>query len=221
MSVAFHVVVASRLPRLPNLSPPVEQPSPPPAPPVHIRAGEAAARAAEVIAEIDRTLATIGPRTVECRSSAIDTLDVDQNTRIIRLIAVPYEESTSVVLHGQMWSEVFTAGAFGGVERRANPIRVNRGHDKTRTVGRVISFDAGNPRGRIAEIRIAKTQLGDETLTLAAEDCLSASVAFSIPAGGAQHDHQRRHRRVNRAELDHVSLVESPAYAGAGILRVG
>ena len=111
-----------------------------------------------------------------------------------------------------------------GVHRRCvrrcraagNPIRVNCGHDKTRTVGRVISFDAGNPRGLIAEIRIAKTQFGDETLTLAAEDCLSASVAFSIPAGGAQHDHQRRHRRVNRAELDHVSLVDHPLTPAPG-----
>ena len=184
---------------------------------MHIRAAAAAARAGEIIAEIDALLATRGPRTVEGRSSAIDTLDVNQNTRIIRLIAVPYEESTSVVLHGQMWSR---CSPLGGVERRANPIRVNRGHDKTRTVGRVINFDAGDARGLIAEVHIAATPLGDETLTLAAETCLSASVAFTIPAGGAQLDHQRRHRRDNRAELDHVSLVESPAYAGANVLRL-
>ena len=65
-------------------------------------------------------------------------VDVDQATRIITTICVPYEQAANVVLRGQMWSEVFTRGAFAGIGQRANTIRVNRDHDRTRTIGKVI-----------------------------------------------------------------------------------
>lgn len=169
------------------------------------------------LADIDAVLARFP---IECRSTAVtETVDVDKVGRTIRLIAVPYEAPTQVVFRGQMWSEVFSRGAFDDIGGRN--VRVNRGHDRGRTVGRVVAFDTTDHRGLVADLRIARTALGDETLALAAEDCLSASIGFSVPAGGEQLDYRSRARRVNRAILDHVALVEDPAYTGAAILGVG
>ena len=55
---------------------------------------------------------------------------------------------------------------------------------------------AGNVQGLIGEISIAATLLGDDTLALCAEDCLSASVAFSVPHNGERLDTRARLRRV-------------------------
>jgi len=55
---------------------------------------------------------------------------------------------------------------------------------------------ADNVQGLIGEISIAATLLGDDTLALCAEDCLSASVTFSVPHNGERLDTRARLRRV-------------------------
>jgi phage head maturation protease len=136
-------------------------------------------------------------------------------------LAVPYESPALVVFRGGTWLETFSRNAFIGIGHTGKTVRVNRDHDRSRTCGKVIRFDPNDERGLITEIRIARTVLGDETLALAADDCLSASVGFGVPAGGEQLDTRARTRRINRAILDHVSLVADPAYVGADILAVG
>lgn len=146
--------------------------------------------------------------------------DVDTRNRTITVIAVPYEQPTEVIWRSEIWTEVFSRGAFTGVEPQAGRIRVNRDHNKSRTVGKVVRFDPNARAGLIADIRIAPTLLGDETLALAADDCLSASVGFAVPTGGARADKRTMTRRINTAILDHIALVESPAYAGASVQGV-
>ncbi|WCS20144.1 HK97 family phage prohead protease [Mycobacterium marinum] len=146
--------------------------------------------------------------------------DVDTRSRIITVIAVPYESPAEVAWRSEIWTEIFSRGAFTGVEPQAGRIRVNRDHNRSRTVGKVVRFDPNAQAGLIADIRIAPTALGDETLALAADDCLSASVGFAVPAGGARVDKRTMTRRINTAILDHVALVESPAYAGASVQGV-
>ena len=68
--------------------------------------------------------------------------------------------------------------------------------------------------------RIAKTALGDETLALADEDCLGASVGFAVAGGGQELDRVNRRRRIKKAFLDHLAFVPDPAYSGAGVLSV-
>jgi phage head maturation protease len=155
---------------------------------------------------------------VEYRSAAA-TIDRDQ--RIITIIAAPYEAPAQVEYRGRVWTEVFSRSAFNEIEQRANKIRVNRDHVRGRTIGKVVKFNPRHRQGLLAEIRVARTVLGDESLALASEDCLSASVGFGVPAGGEQLDHRARIRRINRAVLDHIALVESPAYTGAAVLAVG
>jgi phage head maturation protease len=171
--------------------------------------------------EIDARLAAMRPRAlVECRSAAAETVNVDRSSRTVTVVAVPFESPTAVMFRGAIWTETFAAGAFQGIGTE-RPVRANRDHDRGCTCGGVVRFDAVDPRGLVAEIRIARTPLGDETLALATDDCLSASVAFGVPTGGELLDHRARTRRITRAVLDHVSLVSDPAYAGASVLAVG
>jgi HK97 family phage prohead protease len=150
--------------------------------------------------------------------AVVDNIDYGQ--RIVTVVAVPYEEAAQVLYRGEVWNEVFTRGAFSSIMEKPNRIRVNRDHDKSRTVGKIMQFIPERQDGLIAEVRVAKTELGDETLSLAAEDCLSASIGFGVLPSDQILDRQARTRRVNAAILDHLSFVESPAYAGAGIENV-
>jgi HK97 family phage prohead protease len=155
-----------------------------------------------------------------CRDDA--TLkDVDVKQRLITVLAVPWEQEAQIVWRGETWNEVFTRGAFDGLEDHAGRVRVNRQHTIGDTVGKAVQFETQDPQGLIARIRIAKTLRGDETLALADEDMIGPSVGFMIkkPSDVVLH-RQRMLRRVNRAFLDHISLVESPAYEGARVLSV-
>jgi hypothetical protein len=120
---------------------------------------------------------------------------------------------------GRMIRERFTRGAFAGLERRANRIRVNRDHHAERTVGRALTFH-DRDEGLIAEVRIAQTALGEETLELANEGALDASAGF-LPMPGGESWHERRTlRRITKAWLGHIALTPDPAYLDARVLAV-
>lgn len=145
--------------------------------------------------------------------------DVDTRRRIIELIAVPWEQEAPVVVRGESWREVFTRGAFDA--QSGATIRVNREHERGRTVGKVVEMDPGHASGLHATVKVANTEAGDEVLALASEDMVSASIGYGVRSpSDVQMDRQTRLRRVNRAFLDHLSLVESPAFAGAQVLAV-
>ena len=95
---------------------------------------------------------------------------------------IPYEQEIEVAHptkpNGGLVKEVISRGAFDGIERRANRIKANREHEKTLTFGRAASFRTGDKQGLRAEIRVARTPLGDETLNLADEGCLDAQRGF-------------------------------------------
>jgi HK97 family phage prohead protease len=146
-------------------------------------------------------------------------LGVNFPERTIELLVMPYEEETLVPWQGRMITEVCSAGAFDGIERRANRIRVNRDHDLTRTVGRALSLHPSRQEGLIAEVRIAQTPLGDETLTLADEEILDASAGF-LPMPGGEKWETRSRRRLNKCWLGHIALVPEPAYDSARVLSV-
>lgn len=147
--------------------------------------------------------------------------DVDVRQRLIDVIAVPWEQETEILWRGEPWREVFSRGAFDGLENSAGRVRVNREHTKGDTIGKVVSADPRDPRGLILRTKIAKTPRGDETLALAEEDMISGSVGYFVkqPSDVAL-DKRIRLRRVNRGFLEHFSFVESPAYTGAQVLAV-
>lgn len=147
--------------------------------------------------------------------------DVDSKLRLIDLIAVPYDEETEVLWRGEPWNEVFDRSSFHGIEDHAGRVRVNREHIRGDTVGKVVSFDSTNELGLMARVKIAQTLRGDETLALAEEDMISASVGYRVKSpSDVQLNKRTKVRRVMKAFLDHLGMVESPAYAGAQVLAV-
>jgi HK97 family phage prohead protease len=138
--------------------------------------------------------------------------------RIIELMVTPYEEEALVPWEGRMVTEIFSRGAYDGIERRPNRVRANRDHQVERTVGRALSFH-NSEAGLAAQLRIAKTELGDETLALADDDCLDASAGY-LPMKDGEQWETRSRVRIRKAWLGHIALVPEPAYESARVLAV-
>ncbi len=149
----------------------------------------------------------------------VELLDVSFPERTIELIVTPYERETLVPFEGRLVTEVFSRGAYDGIERRANRIRANRDHLRERTVGRAVSLHPSRDEGLVAVLKIAKTDLGDETLALAADECLDASAGY-LPMPGGEKWETRNRVRVTKAWLGHIALTPEPAYEEARVLAV-
>ena len=165
------------------------------------------------------TLTTRPALPVEHR--AAEVADVDYAERVVTFIAVPWDQETVVPgPGGTPIREVFERGAFDGIETRHpdNPVTINRDHDPKRVVGKAVSFDPTDERGLIVKAHISRTPLGDETLQLADDRVLRASIGFSARRSDAPLIAGLR--RVRRAFLDHVGLLPDPAYIGSLVLDV-
>jgi HK97 family phage prohead protease len=139
--------------------------------------------------------------------------------RLIELIVMPYETETRVMHHGRLVREIVTRGAFDGLDANHRRVTVNRGHVTDNLVGRAVRFDPDWPAGLFAEVRIAPTDYGTETLTLAAEGLLDASAGFGVMDDGEQWP-ERGLRRLTKLWLDHIAMVPDPAYETANVLAV-
>jgi phage head maturation protease len=156
---------------------------------------------------------------LEVRNTS-EVTGVDVKQRIIEVIAVPYGQEAPVPYRGDMWLESFERGAFDGIETRANPVLVNREHKKGDTVGKVLQWWPERTEGLVAEVRIARTARGDETLALAEEGMIRASIGFGVRLRDQVLDRATMKRRIHKAFVDHLGLVEDPAYTGAEVLAV-
>jgi HK97 family phage prohead protease len=155
---------------------------------------------------------------VELRSA--DVADLNLGQRLVTVIVAPYEQETPVMWQGEVWTEMFERSAWNGIEKRPNRVRANRAHDRRMTCGKAVKFFPSRQEGLVAEIRMAQTPLGDETLELAREDCLSVSAGFAALPSDQLIDRRAKTRRIRTAYLDHISFVEDPAYPGAEVLNV-
>lgn len=144
----------------------------------------------------------------------VTDMDVHFADRTIELVLMPYDTDAGVIVRGRPCVESHAPGAYDGVERRANRVKVNRDHDLLRTVGRAVGLHPSRAEGFVGELRIARTALGDETLALAEDESLEASVGFQVMHGGEQWSEGRSRRRVTKAYLDHIALVPEGAYLG-------
>jgi len=160
------------------------------------------------------------PRTATLIRS-IAEYGVDYPKRTIELVVMPYDTETTVDQpYGRMVIESVAAGAFSGIQRRADRIRVNRDHDLQRTVGRTMALHPSRDEGLVAEIRIAKTPLGDETLSLADDGCLDASAAVRRLDNGMEWTRDRSRVRLTKLWLEHIAMTPDPAYETANVLAV-
>lgn len=154
---------------------------------------------------------------VEFRNAQVHSVDFTE--RVIQLIAVPYGEETVVADHdGRPLREVVERGSFRGIETRSDHVTVNRDHDYGRTVGKAVSYRTDDPAGLVADLYVSDTDLGNETLRLASDGVLKASVAMVVRR--SDQTIRKGLRRIHRAFLDHIALVPNPSYKGARVLAV-
>jgi HK97 family phage prohead protease len=147
--------------------------------------------------------------------------DIDFSQRLLDVIAVPWDSEARVFWRGDFWTEVFDRGAFRGIEKAAGKVRVNREHRRGDTVGKIVEFDPNHERGLFARVKIALGPKGDEVLHLASEDMISPSIGYSTKnPRDVILDKQHNRRRVMTAFLDHLGMVEDPAYTEARVLAV-
>lgn len=158
---------------------------------------------------------------------AAQQIGVSFPKRIIELIVMPYESETLVREDGRVFQEIVSRGAFDGIERRTSQVRVNRDHDVRRLVGKAIALHPSRREGLVAELRISRTELGDETLTLADDEVLDASAGFALLMDekgrvkpNAEVWETRTRKRLNHLFLGHIALVPEPAYEDARVLAV-
>jgi HK97 family phage prohead protease len=155
------------------------------------------------------------------RSGAVVSDDVNFKDRIIEVIAVPWDQKAEVRWRDETWGEVFERTAFDEAVQGSVRIPVNREHQRGYTVGRIVKMDPTNTQGLLASVKVARTSRGDDTLQLASEGMLGASIGYFIrKASDVALDKSAMLRRVKRAFLDHLSMVESPAFAGAETVAV-
>lgn len=146
--------------------------------------------------------------------------DVDQRQRLVDVIVAPYDQEAEVFWRGEIWREKFLHGSFDGIETRAGSVRANREHMIGRTVGKAVTLDSQHSDGLLGRVKIAKTDEGDEVLSLAEEDMVSISGGFVFRGSDVELNKRTLLRTVKRAFLDHISFVEQPAYEGAKVLAV-
>jgi len=155
---------------------------------------------------------------LEYRQATVSGVSFPQ--RSIELVVMPYESETVVEHRGRLIREIVSRGAFGNIRAERHRVNVNRDHDLKRVVGRATAFHPDAEAGLVAEVRIARTPLGDETLQLADEEILDASAGFAIEAGGEKWEDGGGRRRITRAWLGHIAMTPDPAYRDARVLAV-
>ena len=155
----------------------------------------------------------------ELRFRTAALADVSYPKRLIEMIVTPWEEEALVQHEGRLVKEIFSRGAYDGIERRANRVRCNRDHKIERTMGRAVAFHPSREEGLVGEFKIAKTELGDETLALAEEGILDAAAGY-LPMANGETWETRNRVRITRAFLGHVCFTPDPAYESARVLSV-
>jgi HK97 family phage prohead protease len=153
---------------------------------------------------------------IEFRKAHTGAVDFAERTIEVRVI--PYDEEIDVEFQGKPIRERVDPGSFKNIDPKSTRITVNRDHDYGRTVGRIVELRE-EPTGAVGVTKISNTALGDETLQLADDRVLGASVGMMVARSGMEIANGLR--RIFRIDfLDHVALLPNPAYAGAEVLDV-
>ena len=93
---------------------------------------------------------------------------------------MPYERPTEVPYGNRIVTEIVSRDAFNGIEKRAGKIRVNRDHSWDKVVGKIVALHPSRKEGLVTEVKMFKTVIGEETLTLCDEGGLDASAGFAL-----------------------------------------
>lgn len=144
--------------------------------------------------------------------------EVRASQRIIEAV-IPYGIPADI---NGSFMETLKPGTFARSAReRGDRIPVLFGHQhELPPVGKTDRLDESTS-GLATFLRIAKTDRGDEVLSLAAEGMMPGiSPAFQVPDGGDTWTDNGRTRVIREAKLIEISLTPWPAYPEAKVLAV-
>ena len=143
----------------------------------------------------------------------------EPDQRIIYGPLVPWNVEARVLDRGRLVVETFTRGALAGTDPGRVVLTATHPADPgTLPIGRLVELEERDDAAWMAA-RVSRTAAGDEVLSLVADGVgLGLSVGFREVAGGSRWSPDRRRVTRTRAELDHVAVVRSPAYVGAGVV---
>jgi HK97 family phage prohead protease len=150
------------------------------------------------------------------------TADVRPKAREIDVLAVPYNSPAEVwdPFENRRYSESIAPDAFRAVKRRPNQVKVLRDHDTHRLIGSCRAVHPNRPDGLHATMKIAPTELGNESLALAEDGALHVSVGFLPDLAFDEWTKDRSAVVRHACELWEISLVPFPAYEEADVLAV-
>ena len=166
----------------------------------------------------------------EAPTTSPTTTGTETPGRVMELLCVPYDVVTTWVdLPGYPGGERFARGAFAalvaGGPRAWGRVRLTDSHTEgTRPVGVGIGF-VETTYGLVGRFRIYDTPEGRSGWENVREGTYGgASVGSNadpkVMSAGRVPSPRGDVREVRRARLDHVSLVDVPAYVGAGVMAL-
>jgi HK97 family phage prohead protease len=127
-----------------------------------------------------------------------------------------------VLDRGRLVVEVFERGALADADPARVPLMRThpRGDPAMLPIGRTLEIEERDDAAW-GTWRVSRTAAGDEILELVRDGVgLGLSIGFNEVAGGSRWSPDRRRVVRTRALVDHVAIVRSPAYVGAGVVGV-
>ena len=134
---------------------------------------------------------------------------------------LPWGVEAKVVDQGRLVTETFERGALQGTDPATIPLTATHPRDAgTLPIGRTLTIE-DRADAAWGEWLVSDTMIGNEVLALARDGVpLGLSVGFAEVPGGSRWSADRQRVTRTRAELDHIAVVRTPAYLGAGVAGV-
>jgi uncharacterized protein len=153
-------------------------------------------------------------------TSALQVRDEGDGRTLVGPV-LPWGVEARVVDRGRLVTEVFERGAFEGTDPARVPLTATHPRDAgTLPIGVTIELEERSDAA-YGSWRVSDTLIGNEVLALARDGVpLGLSVGFVELPGGSRWSADRQRVTRTRAALDHIAVVRTPAYAGAGVAGV-
>jgi uncharacterized protein len=134
---------------------------------------------------------------------------------------LPWGVEARVLDAGRLVTETFERGALAGTDPARVPLTATHPRDAgTLPIGRTLTIE-DRADAAWGEWLVSDTMIGNEVLALARDQVpLGLSIGFAEVPGGSRWSPDRARVTRTRAHLDHIAVVRSPAFAGAGVVGV-
>jgi len=145
----------------------------------------------------------------------------EPDQRVLYGPLIPWKTEARVLDRGRMVLEQFERGALADTDPARVPFTATHPRDNQQLpIGVTVELEERDDAAWGAW-KVSKTAIGDEVLELARDGVpLGLSIGFMEVPGGSRWTPDRRRVTRTRAQLDHIAVVRTPAYVGAGVVGI-